>query len=237
MTYDPTDGYVVLFGGDNGSANLCDTWTFSKGQWNDTGLGCVGSPQPRSYAAMTFDPADGYVLLYGGVNMSFSYTLTDTWAFVNGAWTTWAFRPGMDPGPLVGEEMAYDSADGYVLLFGGENSSGVMLGYTYAWYAGNWTNLTGYVSGAPSGVALGSMAYDTALGEIVLFGGLNGGYTITNVTYTYSGGAWGILSPAHAPPVTLEASLAYDPTLPGALLFGGCTGYACPAGGTWALTG
>lgn len=149
MTYDPTDGYVVLFGGDNGTANLCGTWTFANGQWNDTGLGCVGSPPLRSFAVMTFDASDGYVLLYGGENLSYPYLLDDTWSYVNGAWTTWSFRPGMDPGPLLGEQMAYDAADGYVLLYGGLNSSNVVSDYTYAWFAGNWTNLTTFVSGTP----------------------------------------------------------------------------------------
>jgi hypothetical protein len=66
MTYDPKDGYGVLFGGDNNSSSWVygDTWKFQNGNW--TNITPSLSPSARGFASMTYDAQDGYVLLFGG---------------------------------------------------------------------------------------------------------------------------------------------------------------------------
>jgi len=67
---------------------------------------------------MAYDAADGYVLLFGGTESFNSTTsLGDTWEFHAGQWTQ--LFPSSSPSPRIFASMAYDAADGYVLLFGG----------------------------------------------------------------------------------------------------------------------
>src|ERR1700688_2757609 len=63
--YDPIDRHVILFGGSTGK--FCDSnaaWSYSAGKW--TKLSPHVSPPPRELATMSFDAADGYLVLFGG---------------------------------------------------------------------------------------------------------------------------------------------------------------------------
>ena len=65
VAYDPTDRYVVVFGGETNTANgwvsFDQTWTYRAGDW--TLLDPPQHPSARYGAAMVYDAADGYVLL------------------------------------------------------------------------------------------------------------------------------------------------------------------------------
>jgi len=63
------------------------------------------------------------------------------------------------------------------------------------------------------------MAYDAAMGQIVLFGGYNGNYP--GDTWVWDGTTWTQLSPASSPPATLGASMAYDAATGQIVLFVG----------------
>ncbi|MCI4342294.1 MAG: kelch motif-containing protein, partial [Thermoplasmata archaeon] len=74
MVYDPSDNYVLLFGGSDAYGGAFgDTWQFSNGYWTnitaDEG-GVYGyqsnlAPEPRAGAAIANSPS-GYVMIYGG---------------------------------------------------------------------------------------------------------------------------------------------------------------------------
>ncbi len=120
MAYDPVDRYVVLYGGDNNSrtTSLSDTWTYSDAVWTE--LPVAQGPPARCMAGFTWDAADGYLLLYGGLEGNAypaASTYNDTWVFLHGVWTE--KFPALSPGPRFGVAMAYDFHDGYVVLFGG----------------------------------------------------------------------------------------------------------------------
>ena len=68
---------------------------------------------------MTYHAADGYVLLFGGANLSAS--LGDTWKFSAGSWTQ--LSPSTSPNPRGDAAMVYDAADHEVVFFGGTNST------------------------------------------------------------------------------------------------------------------
>src|SRR5439155_27836 len=162
--YDVADGYVLLFGGSNnigGTSVLGDTWEFHAGIW--TQLSPTSSPSPRAGASMVYDAADGYVLLFVGVDGNNTAPLGDTWEFHAGAWTL--LSPTSSPSPRDGASMVYDSADGYVLLFGGS-----LQGDTWEFHAGAWTQPSPPTS--PSSRAVASMAYNDADRQAVLFGGV-----------------------------------------------------------------
>lgn len=239
MTWDAKDGYLVLFGdyaGDN------DTWTFVAGSWTPqiapsmcTGPGGpTPCPSGREDEGLTYDAHDGYVLMFGGE--SSSVYLNDTWSYVGGKWTELispsTCRPTTCPSARYELSLTYDSADGYVVLFGGYDGS-VDLGDTWSFQAGTWTQLL--VSGCtpatcPSVRSGAAMTYDPADGDVVLFGG----YSQHVDTWSFVGGTWSPVTP-NAPSARWSASMAYDPADREVVLFGGDDGSLLQD--TWAFRG
>jgi hypothetical protein len=121
--------------------------------------------------------------------------------------------------------MAYDAADGYVVLFGGANSTG-WSNQTWKYVGGVWTQL--HPTRSPSYRFDGMMAYDRADKEVVLFGGVGAGANCApngyycNDTWTFTGGQWTMVTSSPSGPGPLAyGSMAYDPHLGSVVLFGG----------------
>ena len=88
---------------------------------------------------MAYDAATSQVVLFGGLNASFS-EMGDTWTWNGTNWTQQS--PPLSPGARDGVGMAYDPALGQVLLFGGESSeSGPYLNDTWEWNGSSWTTV------------------------------------------------------------------------------------------------
>jgi hypothetical protein len=190
MTYDTKDGYVLLFGGYNSSGYLGDTWKFVGGAW--TRITTSVHPLARAYSSMTYDAKDGYVVLFGGCHVGSPCTtggfLSDTWTFASGTWTK--LSPSRAPSPRGGSMMTYDATDGYVLFFGGCNSSNCSHPFSDTWTfsGGIWTHPMPTTH--PSPRLLGSIAYDAASNYVVLFGGGGPNFKLLGDTWTYSAGVW-----------------------------------------------
>ena len=71
--------------------------------------------------------------------------------------------------------MAYDAADGYVLLFGGSPQSD-----TWEFQAGVWTKL--FPSRSPAPRSATSIVYDVADSSVLLFGGVGSSAPIQSIT-------------------------------------------------------
>lgn len=130
------------------------------------------------------------------------------------------------PSARAGAAMAYDAADGYVVLFGGESSSGgnvYYLGDTWTYVGGVWTNITSSLSQSPSPRYGALMTYDAADQELVLLGGytVTSGTNFVNDTWTFSHGAWS-RSTQFPVGIWMDAELTYDATN-GYVLFAGIT--------------
>jgi hypothetical protein len=124
-----------------------------------------------------------------------------------------------DPG------IAYDSATGSVVLFGGGVTGGIgtpsnytstrCYNDTWAFEDGAWTNLS--IAGPPPACDV-SMAYDEADGYLLAYiseGGSSAGYV--NETWTFSHGAWAELD---VPGPTFGATtMTYDPATRSVLLY------------------
>jgi PKD repeat protein len=140
-------------------------------------------------------------------------------------WANLSSLVGSTPSPRYGSQMTWDASDGYVLFYGGENNSIIAYGDTWTYVGGIWTNITASVSGAPPPVAGGGLAYDAALGKVVLFGGLNatGGYS--DYTWTYHSMSWtNVTATAGTPPSPrILPALSADSATGQLLLFGGET--------------
>jgi PKD repeat protein len=226
FVYDSEDNEMLLFGGHDGPTYLNDTWAF-----NGTGWSLVNStlsPSPREDLMMADDPADGYVVLFGGESPS-GHLLNDTWTFVGGQWTN--ITTSLRTAPPAREDggFTYDGADGYDLLFSGKAGTTGLWDDTWNYSAGAWHNITLLVGTEPPKRESMSLAYDAVDGYVVLFGGLHYPTALSD-EWTFSGGHWTEQFPATHPSGRFDSSLAYYPNdgLGYLLLFGGQTNASAP---------
>ena len=184
------------------------------------------SPSARFSAAMAFDSRRGVVVLFGGTESASGTTvLNDTWEW-NGV--TWTQRsPAAVPPARMFHAMAYDSARGVVVLFGGAPagfpSLGSLLNDTWEWDGANWAQRTPPHS--PPARCAYAMAYDSARGVAMLFGGLPAGFmgsgALLNDTWVWNGSDWAQRTPEVPPPARYGHAMAYDSVRHLTVLFGG----------------
>src|SRR5206468_11025348 len=94
--------------------------------------------------------------------------------------------------------MAYDSARGRTVLFGGTNAAD--LDDTWEWDGSQWLRATPAVS--PPARRQHAMAYDIARDRVVLFGGFGGGNRFAD-TWEWDGSQWTNPKPQLSPPARL----------------------------------
>ena len=227
MAYDAADQYVVLFGGYNASTgnDYNDTWTYAHGKW--TQLNTSTAPSPRRGAAMAYDEADGYLLLFGGIDVFNLCCFQDTWSFKAGKWTDLTSNSSNatnTPAARYLSGLAYDVADHYVVLYGGTTALGCAsaLNDTWKFTAGNWTLLND--NGTNPGERGGEMMlwYPPAK-ALFMFGGCDpavvGGHR--SDSWEFSGGNWSQLTTPMNPGARGDAWMVYDPTYRYIVLYAG----------------
>jgi hypothetical protein len=128
-------------------------------------------------------------------------------------WTQVAFPPP----PRKDHAMAYDTARGVTVLFGGYIDNTHASGETWEWNGTVWTQRA--VSG-PSPRFGHAMVYDTARGVTVLFGGNLGGDVSNGETWEWNGTAWTQRTVSGPSPRYYHA-MAYDAARGMTVLFGG----------------
>jgi hypothetical protein len=240
MAFDALTGQLVLFGGENGSTDLADTWTWNGSTW--TKASPATSPPTLAEASMAYDGATQQLVLFGG---SYNYLQKEyndqaqTWTWNGSTWTE--LLPATSPGARQDAQLAYDPTTEQLLLFGGNiEASGDLLGDpvstgdTWNWNGTTWTKLSPVTNPLPRGG--GALTFDTATGQMVLFGGgqiqdqryLNGIGSTTTIladTWTWDGANWTAQSPTTTPTDNGADTAAYDPGLAQIVLVGS---------GTWA---
>jgi len=136
MAFDSAHGQVVLFGGNNGSSNLSDTWLWDGTNW--TPLSPQKSPPARSYHAMAYDAAHGQVILFGGGTSNNAAAnagvFSDTWVWDGSNWTQ--MSPQNNPTARNRFNMAFDAGHVQAVLFGGRDANSNFLGDTWTWSGG-----------------------------------------------------------------------------------------------------
>lgn len=270
LAYDVAHGYLLAFGGINdikGATPYGDTWEFKGGCWAQVCTSCVSGtsePSARYNAGITYDTADGYVLLYGGCN-TFGAAVgssivcpgtaadydSDAWEWTGSQWSL--LCSACSPGAREYPALSYDPSDGYVVLFGGDTAT-AYCGDTWKYGgAGTWTELfstsTDCVKGGttctattcPAVRSYSVMADDAQDGEDVLFGGENGVGDLQD-TWLFKAAAWSQCTAStctgtNEPGVTAFATMAYDPPHTYTLLVGGYSGTAIYSGFYWTFVG
>jgi hypothetical protein len=192
----------------------------------------AAGPPARDYAALAYDAAQVQVVLFGGAGepggVCCGY-FNDTWVWDGTNWTQ--EFPADSPSARAAFGMAYDAAQGQVVLFGG--SDGInQFNDTWVWNGTNWTQLS--PANSPSARAAFVMVYD-AQSQVVLFGGLNGSGDL-NDTWVWNGTNWTQQSPATSPPARSDYDMAYDTVHGQVVLFGGLSGTSF-LGDTWVWDG
>jgi hypothetical protein len=183
------------------------------------------SPPPTSYAAATFDAADGYLLMFGGNDGSGSPVST-TWSFVHNNWTNLTGSIGAPPSARWASAVAYDAPNETVILFGGclDPSCSAVTNDTWTFAHDRWTNLTSFLPSAPPPRGRAMMTYDAGDGMVLLFGGLGAGGVYLNDLWGFKDGRWTSISTPSAPGARAGGMMAYDPLLNATILFGGNSG-------------
>jgi hypothetical protein len=236
MVFDPSDGYVLLFGGADASGSLSDTWSFAHGQWTE--LYPSNSPTGRYLGGIAWDAADGYAVMFGGYSLPSAYINNETWTYVHGTWTNLTGSTNQTPGPRWRPLMTYDAGDGFVLMYGGTTAS-TAYSDTWEFLHGNWTALT--VSGSPPVRFRASMVYDPVDNYTLVFGGCTSFTCSTPAasTWEYHNLTWASLSPSGPPSARVYYGLTYSPVAETVLLFGGTTDPVASSGAlsdTWNFT-
>ncbi|MCI4363431.1 MAG: hypothetical protein L3K13_03900 [Thermoplasmata archaeon] len=176
-----------------------------------TRINTDGGPTTNlSSFSVAYDAADGYDVMFGGLDEQTATPVNTTWKFAGGVWSV--LSPLNSPPALSQASLAYDPAIGAVVMFGGALSYGSSSD-TWLFKGGNWTQLSLGASPAPRAGA--SLVYDAADGYLVLFGGSDVySFPYKNFSDTWEFTAnktWKQLHPANSPPACTASAATYDP--------------------------
>ena len=96
-TFDSSNANLFLFGGDGGHGFLDDTWLLKVMDNTWERVSTEASPSPRVNSAITYDPVNEVVVLFGGLGEG-GTDLGDTWVFreteTGGGWVNISPSPG-----------------------------------------------------------------------------------------------------------------------------------------------
>ncbi|MEZ5962660.1 MAG: kelch repeat-containing protein [Planctomycetota bacterium] len=194
IAWDRTRNKLVVFGGDTGTSTpslLGDTWEWdpTTNAWSN--VTPPGSPQPRRWASMAYEPTSGGMLLFGGedaITTPISSPSSETWLYLGGAWTQ--LNPSNVPPARRLHSLATRLDFGDVFLCAGDDSSTTPITRmldVWTWTAGNWQPLS--TNGTiPHGTTANQAVYDPLRRRIVLQGGQ--GISVPN---SNNGGQYGDL--------------------------------------------
>lgn len=175
FSYDPVADRAILFGGQDNSILLADTWAYDYGTNTWALRNPSGSPSGRDFGSMVYDPIAHASLLFGGQVVSGLSIVpsSDTYSYnytVN-AWTR--LLPSVSPPGRRGAGMAYDATARQSVLFGGANGSSTASyrndTWAYSSISKDWVNVTPVHSPSPRADA--AMAFSPRADRAVLFGG------------------------------------------------------------------
>jgi len=245
MTLDRFRGYVVIYGGSNGSSVNSDLWSYPAAIWT-----AVTDPSPPpgrfytgfSYLHLTTPPwgteTHGYLVFSGSDNWGTCLSdamifnpIGSTWYDVN---TNWNCSTPSTPDPRKGHCMVWDPGNitgtPKIILFGGEGTSGYL---DDVWFFDPSADPTGcpwsgpyYPAIRPGARAYHGMCFDESRGVVVIYGGDGASPLIHYDTWEYSPvtNTWAYKNcQSHADePGYLEMTvMSYDPVMDLVVMYGG----------------
>jgi Galactose oxidase, central domain len=237
VAYDAALHRYVTFG--RQSDDTPETWTFDGSSWlqlqpttsptiNSPGL---GSTTPTSMAA-AYDPQSSEVVLFGGQSVINDARSNKTWVLdgpTNNQYTWTDVSPQNPPSPRTASAMVWDSLLNKMVIFGGYGGSSGPNDLSDTWTLQNsnatwsWSQIS--TTSNPSARHSMAMAYDPAIGKVVLYGGsVYGNPQPLGDTWTFDGQNWVQVSTSSSPGPLLNASMVFDAADNIVILYGGNDG-------------
>jgi hypothetical protein len=204
MAYDPIKDVLVLFG-------LSGFWTYDLGKNKWTMKNPSPSPPLREGHSLVYDSVNKEIVLFGGNEcMNPTMLYNDTWSY-NVATDTWTNRtPAISPPARANHSMAFDSANGEMVLFGGYSDTLLNDTWTYNLSTNLWTQKN--PKNAPSPRHFHDMVYHESKGVIILYGGFDEEEIKDTWSYNLTADAWIELKPASSPPFSAPLQMVYEPS-------------------------
>ncbi|MCI4326665.1 MAG: PKD domain-containing protein [Thermoplasmata archaeon] len=181
------------------SPNRLSAGPFGDPAPNWTNITGTGPSPGLSNAALAYDGAENETILFGGISSHTQRAVNETWAYRNGSWVNLTSTAGPAPPPVLDMALAYDSADGYLVAWGGHFQGSCPTSFpdcnaTWAFESGRWKLLD--TAGAPAppedDSGLPSLTYDAAAGYVLLYDG--GVYFAPGIylpqTWSFHAGLW-----------------------------------------------
>ncbi len=235
LTYDSANAQTLMFGGSiidfTGASFFDELHAWDGSSWSL--LTASSAPPGRDRCAIAYDSIRNRTLLFGGSVISTGTVFGDTWEWDGASWMN--RTPLLSPSQRSEPALAYDSARGVTVLFGGTSTPGFgALDDTWEWDGSSWTqvNLGGV---APSARWAHAMAFDSARGVTVLFGG---GVAMSGQsdTWEWDGTSWQLRATS-GPPGRINHGMTYDAARGVTVMFGGRDPSLTRLGDVWEWDG
>ncbi|MDX2153562.1 MAG: hypothetical protein SFV54_22645 [Bryobacteraceae bacterium] len=235
MFYDPARRQVVMLAA-SPQTGLETLWAWDGKRWTQIPAGA--GPVARELSGAAYDSARRRLVLYGGAAVKPRQgRLEDTWEWDGKRWAESKVL-GPHPGPRDHHAMAFDSARGRVVLFGGLKEGDSPDPHTWEWDGARWSKVAS--TGASGGGGHNGLVYDAARRLTILFAGFGGQSRVHNQTWAWDGKEWRQLSPqGPLPSPRYRHRMAFDSDKEVIVLFGGLLTRQAPAeaGDTWLWDG
>jgi hypothetical protein len=111
-------------------------------------------------------------------------------------------------------------------------SVAVVAAVTAGYFGLRHDSALGDAAGGPPARTGAAMAYDSATGDMVMFGGTSATGQPLADTWLWDGSGWAQASPATSPPARYGAQMAWDPQSQRVILLGGTGGSGCSVDGS-----
>jgi hypothetical protein len=205
QAFDVYRSQLVRYGGTAAfDAPRPNTFIFT-GEWSQ--MVDVSAPGARSLYALTADPVNKTIWMYGGINEGSSYF--DFWQYRNGQWT------------FVNVEGTPESCSSPNSVFDTDRKKMVMVCQdtsVYEWDGAAWKKFTDLKT-HPKVRRFSSMVYDQTMKKTVLFGGFDETNYLAE-TWLWDGAAWTEIKNKRPPARTLTA-MWFDPVQKKTMIYGG----------------
>lgn len=227
LLYDAKLGRVVaLIDVLSGQSGVTQTWAWDGNTWAQ--LHPTTELQgPQFGGAAAYDVPHGSIVTFGNDTSS-----GDTWTFDG---TTWARHIAVLGGPTgrAGATMAFDPSAGRVVMFGGtgmtSNNTSTVFRDTWTWDGAQWTQAS--PSDSPWERMSAIAATDTAVGQVILYGGFTiwkGSSLRHSDVWTWAHGTWSLVQPTTIPAPPDELDSIVKAAAAGTGLRASCTGASPP---------
>lgn len=210
MVYDSNRRVATMRGSD-----VMWEWDGATQAW--TKRKAVGPPWHTS-SSFVYDSKRHVAVLFGGFSFQ-NGLLGDTWEW-DGQSGTWTLKATTGPSPRRDHAMAFDSARGVTVLFGGSPEAHIASDETWEWDGEVWTQQT---IAAPPPRWGHAMVFDAHRNVTVLFGGRHGtnGTALYNDTWEFDGNQWVLGSNNGPSPSRYGFAMTYDSVYHQTIVFGG----------------